>query len=70
MMNEDAIKQGIIETLRTHPEGLTIASLSELMGINRMTTSKYIYGLTSEELIYQRKIGPAKLCMLKEEMEA
>jgi predicted transcriptional regulator len=65
-MKENEIRNKIIKILKNHPEGLTIIEIAELIGKNRLTVSKYIYGLISEGIIYQRKIGSAKLCYLKE----
>jgi predicted transcriptional regulator len=67
-MIENYTREKIIEILEKHPDGLTILNISKLIGMNRITVSKYVYGLISEKLIYQRKIGPAKLCCLKKEI--
>jgi len=56
----------IIETLRQHPEGLTISSIAELTGLHRHTSRKYINELTRVGEIIQRSVGVAKLCYLKE----
>jgi len=63
--NESAFK--IMEALETHPEGLTILDLASTAGINRLTASKYVLVLTAEGLIFQRKVGSAKLCYKKGE---
>ncbi|MEM5778762.1 MAG: hypothetical protein QXD43_01110 [Candidatus Aenigmatarchaeota archaeon] len=63
-MKENNVREKIIETLEKHPEGLTILNISKFTGINRITISKYVYGLMIEGLINQRKLGPAKLCYL------
>jgi len=60
------VKNKIIETLKEHPEGLTVISISKMLGMSRTTISKYIYGLVSEGLVYQREMGPAKLCYLRD----
>lgn len=60
-------KERIIETLKHHPEGLTILEIAGLAGMNRITISKYVYGLISEGIVSQRKVGPAKLCCLKDD---
>ena len=64
-MKENNVREKVIKTLEKHPEGLTILNISKLIGMNRITVSKYIYGLIVEKLVYQRKIGPAKICYLK-----
>lgn len=66
-MKENNFRERIIEALREHPEGLTIMDISKMLGTNRITVSKYIYGLISENMINQRKIGPAKVCCLKKD---
>ena len=64
-MIENHSREKIISILKKHPEGLTILNISKLIGANRTTVAKYIYGLIAEGLISQRKVGPAKLCYLK-----
>ncbi len=64
-MEENNFRQKIIKSLKEHPEGLTILNIAENTGINRITVSKYIFGLVSEKLVFQRRVGPAKLCYLK-----
>jgi len=63
-MNGDPRKT-IIEVLKKHPEGLTILEIGKIAVMHRLTASKYIYGLISEGVVLQRKVGPAKLCYLK-----
>jgi len=65
-MIENNVREKVIDILKEHPEGLTILNISKILGMNRITVSKYVYGLISEKIIHQRKIGPAKLCCLKE----
>jgi DNA-binding IclR family transcriptional regulator len=62
---ESEIRTRIIDTLKEHPEGLTLMDIASFIGINRVTVSKYVYGLVSEGMIQLRTIGPAKLCCLK-----
>jgi hypothetical protein len=57
----------IIDTLRDHPEGLTEIGLSKLIGFHRHTISKYVCNLLVIGAIFQREIGSAKLCYLREE---
>jgi len=68
-MIENHTREKVIEILRDYPDGLTILNISKLIGVNRITVAKYIYGLSVEGLISQRKIGPAKLCFLKREIK-
>ena len=64
-MNEkDGVRLRIIGILKNHPEGLTINEISNFLETSRVTIAKYVYGLTLEKIIKQRKIGPAKMCYL------
>ena len=65
-MNENHFKERIVEVLRKHPEGLTTVDIAKLIGSHRHTVTKYIYQMVGEGAIYQRSIGAAKLCYLKE----
>jgi len=56
----------ILEILKMHPEGLTIQKISKLSGMSRLTATKYIHEMLGAGIIYQRKVGVAKLCYLKE----
>lgn len=64
-MNGASPREQIIEVLKKHPEGLTITTISELTKLHRHTVTKYIYELRGADLIYERDIGPAKLCYIK-----
>ncbi len=59
-------KKLIIETLKKHPEGLTLWKISRLTGMSRLTATKYVHELMGEGRVYQRRVGMAKLCYLKE----
>ncbi|MBU5688561.1 MAG: helix-turn-helix domain-containing protein [Candidatus Aenigmarchaeota archaeon] len=59
-------KQSIIELLKKHPEGLTLQKIAQLTNMNRLTATKYVHELIGAGIIYQRKVGVAKLCYLKE----
>jgi predicted transcriptional regulator len=63
-MLENNARDKIIGILKERPQGLTILEIANLVGMSRVTVSKYVYGLISEDVVYQRKIGPAKLCCL------
>jgi DNA-binding IclR family transcriptional regulator len=65
-MIENNVREKIIKILKEHPEGLTLLNISKITRMNRITISKYVYGLIAENLVYQRKIGPAKMCYLRE----
>lgn len=59
-------KKTIVDILKKHPEGLTLQGISVLSSMSRLTATKYIHELMGEGVIYQRKVGIAKLCYLKE----
>ncbi len=59
----------IINALNKHPEGLTIVSLAKVTGLHRHTSSKYLHELIGAGLVYQRKVGPARLCYLKKKID-
>lgn len=59
-------KKTIFGILKKHPEGLTLHSIAKLSGMNRLTATKYVHELLGEGRIYQRQVGKAKLCYLKE----
>ena len=60
-----AVRELIIGVLRKKPEGLTVEEISRATNVNRVTVSKYLYGLVVEGKAKQRKVGPAKLNYLK-----
>jgi DNA-binding IclR family transcriptional regulator len=62
---ENDVRRRIIDLLKDHPEGLTFLEIARHIDMNRVTISKYMYGLISEGFIQLRTIGPAKLCCLK-----
>lgn len=59
-------KKAIIEILIKHPEGLTLEKIAKLTGMSRLTATKYVHELLGEGKVYQRKVGMAKLCYLRE----
>ncbi|MHA1954418.1 MAG: HTH domain-containing protein [Candidatus Heimdallarchaeaceae archaeon] len=59
------VRESIISILRKQNNGLSITEISEKMGMNRRSVTKYIYQLLGEGLLYHRKVGTAKLCYLK-----
>jgi len=59
-------KKLIVEMLKKHPEGLTLQKISNLTKMSRLTATKYVHELMGEGRIYQRSVGMAKLCYLKE----
>ena len=59
-------KKNIVKILKKHPEGLTLHSLAKLSDMNRLTATKYVHELLGEGIVYQRRVGKAKLCYLKD----
>jgi predicted transcriptional regulator len=59
------IEKRVIRALSKHPEGMTIRDISREIGVHRNTISKYIFGLTKEDIVAQRRIGVVSLCYLK-----
>lgn len=59
------IKDKILEILETHPEGLTIESLSRIAGAHRQTVTKYLFWLNGAGIVYRRRVGSATLHYLK-----
>jgi DNA-binding IclR family transcriptional regulator len=66
MMSKIHPKNDIIEVLKKHPEGLTLQNIANLTAMSRLTATKYVHELIGEGKIYQREVGMAKLCYLKE----
>jgi len=58
-------KEIIVKALMKHPEGLTIQQIADAIKTTRITATKYIHELIGEGMVYQRKVGIAKLCYLK-----
>ena len=63
-MQNNSIKDKIVETLHEHPEGLTILKIAEYVGVHRHTVTKYIYELIGGNKIRVREIAAAKVCFL------
>lgn len=64
---EEKIKEKIVETVRKHPEGLTILELAKIIGAHRQTITKYVLVLEATEVIYRRRVGSATLHYLQEQ---
>ena len=63
--NGELLKKRILETLESHPEGLTIDSLSKMIGAHRQTITKYLFWLNGAGIIHRRRVGSATLNYLK-----
>ena len=59
-------KDTIQKVIDVHPEGLTIQKVSDLVGMSRLTATKYIHELIGEGRIYERRIGAARVLYSKE----
>ncbi|NIM46745.1 MAG: hypothetical protein GTN40_01135 [Candidatus Aenigmarchaeota archaeon] len=68
-MNSADPRKSILEVLREHPEGLTLLSLAKFSGLHRHTVTKYVHELLGAGIIFQRSVGVAKLCYLKEKFK-
>ena len=64
--NGERLKKQTLSILKTHPEGLTIHSLSKVIGVHRQTITKYILELKGAGIVHRRKVGSATLHYLKE----
>lgn len=64
--NGEHRKRMMLSVLRTHPEGLTICSLSKIIGLHRQTITKYIFELKGAGIIHRRRVGSATLHYLKD----
>ena len=63
---KEEVRERIIKALASHPEGLTIQKIADLVKTSRITASKYIAELAGAGIVYRRKVGVATLCYLKE----
>lgn len=64
--NGERLKEQTLSILKSHPEGLTIHSLSNIIGVHRQTITKYILELKGAGRINRRRVGSATLLYLKE----
>ncbi|MBI3413379.1 MAG: hypothetical protein HY051_04865 [Candidatus Aenigmarchaeota archaeon] len=62
-------RDSLIDVLKEHPEGLSIADLSKIMKSHRQTVTKYILWLEGANTIYRRRIGAVTLHYLKKDWE-
>jgi DNA-binding transcriptional ArsR family regulator len=65
--SSERLKGMTLSILKSHPEGLTIRSLSEIMRVHRQTITKYVFELKGAGKIYRRRVGSATLHYLKDE---
>lgn len=64
------VENEIMVVLKEHPEGLSITEVAEALKLHRHTVIKYIYQLIGSGSLFQRKVGPVKLCYLKKCVES
>ncbi|MBI4021139.1 MAG: hypothetical protein HY369_02765 [Candidatus Aenigmarchaeota archaeon] len=65
----DEVKQHIIKTITSHPEGLTIQDLAMIVGAHRQTVTKYVLFLEGAGIIVRRRVGSATLHYLKKQLK-
>jgi DNA-binding Lrp family transcriptional regulator len=65
-LSRKTIQKKIVRVLKRHPEGLPISTIARLVGVHRHTVTKYVYELVGAGILKLRKIGTAKVCILKE----
>ena len=58
------LPDAILELLSRHPEGLTITSIADELGIHRHTATKHVKELILAGKVNERNVGMAKLCFL------
>ena len=68
-INGKNVRDEIIRILETHPEGLTVQSLSDRIGVSRHTIIKYVFELKGSGTIYRRRVGSATLHYLRSLLE-
>ena len=61
MKNTGADFESLFATLQTHPEGISIQEVAEMMGIHRNTAAKYLEVLQSRGEVDVRRVGVSKL---------
>jgi len=63
--NGEKLKNRLVNVLKSHPEGLTIESLSHIIGAHRQTITKYLLWLNGARIVHRRRVGSATLHYLK-----
>jgi len=64
--NLEKIREKLIDTLRSSKTGLTGIEISEELGINRVTMSKYLKIFAGEGLIKQKNMGSVNLWFIED----
>ena len=65
----DDIKQKLVDVLRNSKTGLSGVEISEKLGVNRVTMTKYLNVFATEGLIRQKNIGNVNLWFIEEGTE-
>jgi KaiC/GvpD/RAD55 family RecA-like ATPase len=68
-MEKDKVKIKIVDLLRSHPEGLTIADIMKRTQLARHTVLARLHGLIGEDKVGVRKVNMAKLHIWKPKEE-
>lgn len=64
--SEEKVRENLIDVLSQSKSGLTGIEISEKLGINRVTMSKYLKVFASEGLIKQKNMGNVNLWTIEE----
>jgi len=67
--NENDVKFRLIKLLHSSKSGISGVEVSEKLGINRVTMSKYLNKFAAEGTITQENIGNLNLWFVDEDME-
>ena len=67
--DENEVKFRLIKLLRTSKSGISGVEISEKLGINRVTMSKYLSKFAAEEIIIQKNIGNLNLWLVDDDIE-
>ncbi len=59
--SDGLVRERILETIKTHPEGLTIRDIASDLGMHRQTVTKYVLFLEGAGTIHRRRLGSATL---------
>ena len=66
---ESEIRQKLVDILQDSKTGLSGVEISEKLGINRMTLTKYLNVFAAEGLLQQKNVGSVNLWFVEEGME-
>ncbi len=64
----DKQSKEIVNKLKKHPEGLSITQLNSILPLNRNSIARYVEVLTTQGVLKERIIGPAKLYTFYQEI--